>query len=301
MTECQRCSAKSQLFLCQEHVGELAEMFSDLPRLTQHLAEAATGQTRLGERSRRTSSDEAPMRVNLKASELLTNVNEMLIRRTFHLRHTTGINYKSVRVLPPGWKGHVGYGDVISKYSGTTAKLAFFLALHVNDIAADEQAGDCFNEVYANIKRILSIINRPIPPRFCGPCPSPHPDDGGRQCGMALMARRDAVDVRCPQCGNTHNVEVILRNLLVNVEHWRFTVKEILMIMETLGDRLPERTFQRWRKTGVVSPTGWRRPDGRVVVSQRNCEGNAEPMFRLSDVRRAKARFNNSTRKAESA
>jgi hypothetical protein len=106
---------------------------------------------------------------------------------------------------------------------------------------------------------------------------------------MALMARRDAIDVRCPQCTNTHNVDYLLRRLLTEVDHWRFTVKEVLMIMETLGDPVHVRTFQRWRKLGIVKPAGYKRVDGRVVIKAHQGD-SIEPMYRLADVRRAKTK-----------
>lgn len=288
-SKCQRCGAKSQLFLCQPHIDELRDMFADLPRLAAHLAEAATGQTRLGERSRRTKSDEAPMRVNLKASDLLDHVNATLIRWVRDLCDSRGITYKALRIVHPATVvGDAEPDEVVSEYSTDTAKLAFWLARHVDAVACDESAGDCFDEIHAHIGRILSMINRPVPPRFCGPCPTTDTVDDRRQCGMALMAKRDAIEVRCPQCDSTHNVEELLRRLLAEVDHWRFTRKEILLIMATLGDTLSERTFQQWRAKGTVKPRGWRRPDGRISLTHHG-DGD-EPVYRLSDIRTAKNR-----------
>lgn len=249
-------------------------MFTDLPRLTQHLAEAATGQTRLGECGRRTRADESPMRVNLKASDLLTRVNESLVRIVAELSSSLGTPYRSE--------------DVTSEYAGDTAKLALWLARHTHDIAGEDGAGARFDEIHAHIGRILATINRPVPPRFCGPCPSVDPADERRQCGMALMARRDALEVKCPQCGETHNVDNLMRRLLTEVDHWRFTSKEILLIMATLGDNLSDRTFRQWRSKGTVKPRGWRRPDGRISLTRHSDDD--EPVYRLSDVRTIKNR-----------
>lgn len=273
VTECQRCGAKSQLFLCQSHIDELREMLGDMPRLAQHLAEAATGQTRLGEQERRSRSESAPMRINLRASQLLGQVNLTLVRLVQEMCDNRGMTYRAL--------------EVVSDYDGDAAKLALWLARHVDAIAADESAGDCFDEVYAHIAHILRVINRPVPPRFCGPCPSPSVDDDTRQCGTALMAKRDAIEVRCPECKNSHNIEELILRLVNEVDHWRFTRAEILLIMGTLGEPLNERTFQRWRKLGIVKSSGYRRVDGRIAVS--NHSDSDEPVYRLADVRRAKA------------
>lgn len=296
MTQCQICSARSQLFLCRAHTDELRDMCSDLPRLTHHLTEAATGQTRLGERARRTSSDATPMRVNLRASDLIDHVNATLVRWVRDLCDSRGVTYRALRIVPSSFAAELETNEVRSDYTGDTAKLALWLARNVDAIAADESAGMCFDEIHAHIGRILAIINRPIPPRFCGPCPADDPADARRQCGMALMARRDAVEIRCPQCDTTHNVDALMHRLLAEVDHWRFTRKEILLIMSTLGEPLHERTFQRWRKTSLIKPRGWRRSDGRISLTHHNDDD--EPVYRLSDVRSAKARSASTPRKA---
>lgn len=287
MTVCQHCGAKSTLFLCNPHTVELRDMLTDLPRLAAHLAESATGQTRLGERARRGPSEEAPMRVNLRASDLAGQVNATLVRWVQDLCDSHGVTYRAPVIIPPSWAS--GYepqpGEILSDYNTDTAKLAFWLAGHAAAIAAGDDAGMCFDEIRAHIGRILAIINRPVPPRFCGPCPAEHPTEHGKQCGMALMASREAADVVCPQCETAHNVEVLLARLLREVDHWRFTRKEVLMIMTILGDKLHERQFQRWRKDGAIKPRGYRRRDGRISLTKHSDDD--EPVYRLSDVRSA--------------
>jgi hypothetical protein len=260
LSECQRCGSKSQLFLCPNHTDELRDMLSELPRLTRHLAEAATGQTRLGEPARRSRSDEQPMRINLRASDLLDQVNGLLVRWVQGLCESHGITYQAVEIAA-------------SPYDGDAARLAFWLSRNVNAITAGEDAGMCFNEIHAAVHRILSVINRPIPPRFCGPCPSPHPDDQSKRCNNQLTARGGAIDVKCQQCENTHNVEDLWQRMLTEVGPMRFTVEEILTMMSKFGEPLSDRTFRHWRKHGKVKPFGYRRSEGKT-----------EPMYRLSDV-----------------
>jgi hypothetical protein len=73
---------------------------------------------------------------------------------------------------------------------------------------------------------------------------------------------------------------------MAEVDHWRFTRKEVLLIMATLGDKLSDRTFRHWRKLGIVKPCGYRRPDGRDAFNRHG--DSDEPLYRLSEVRRAK-------------
>lgn len=294
-TKCQRCGSRSTLYLCGRHVTELEDMLTELPRLAAYLADAATGQTRLGERARRTRSDEAPMRVNLRASDLVDRINATVVRWAQQICEDRGLTYRAPRIvspsLPKGARAQaVKDGAVVSDYDSPLARVCFWLAANVSAIACGEDAGDCFADIKAAVGSTLRAVNRPIPPRFCGPCPAPHPDDPARRCGEALMAHRESARVRCRACGTDHDVDARLHALLVEVDHWRFTASEILMIMETLGDPLAPRTFRHWRKTAVVKPAGWRRPDGRVSLRDSADGEQFEPMFRLSDVRAARTR-----------
>ena len=286
MTECQHCEAKSQLFLCNAHIAELRDMLHDLPRLAAHLAEAATGQSKLGEPTRRTKSDEQPMRVNFRASDLVDQVNRTLVRWVQDITEQRGLTYRALRIFPPGYIGYLEPGDMVSEYGSDTAKLAFWLGHNAEAIAGGDDAGQCFGEIHDHMTRILATINRPVPPRFCGPCPAVHPDDDRKRCSQALMAKRDALEVTCPQCKTTHNVDDLLRRLMAEVDHWRFTRAEVLPIMATLGDKLSDRTFRHWRKLGIVKPCGYRRPDGRDAFNHHSDAD--EPLYRLSEVRRAK-------------
>jgi hypothetical protein len=248
-------------------------MLSELPRLTTHLAEAATGQTRLGEPARRSRSDEQPIRINLRASDLLDQVNGTLVRWVQDLCDSHGITYRALTILEPGFDGVVEQGEVISEYGGDTAKLAFWLARNINAITAGEDAGQCFDEIHAAVHRILTVINRPIPPRFCGPCPSPHPDDESKRCNHQLTAKGDALEVKCPQCANVHYTDALLTRMENEIGHMRFTVDEIHLMMAKFGEPLSDRTFRHWRKLGKIKPSGFRRANEQSI-----------PMYRLSDV-----------------
>lgn len=95
-TECQHCSAKSQLHLCSRCQGELRDTLTNLARRTntnretgetrpapgwlELLEDAALGRTRLGESARRSTDRNTPLPVNLGASELLEATTAMLGR-----------------------------------------------------------------------------------------------------------------------------------------------------------------------------------------------------------------------------
>jgi hypothetical protein len=90
--QCQVCTAPTDSGLCRVCQGELKDMLiglavgQELPNgqrgagWIEYLEDAAHGKTRLGESARRSSEKGSPMLHNERASDLLNNVHDMLIR-----------------------------------------------------------------------------------------------------------------------------------------------------------------------------------------------------------------------------
>lgn len=312
---CQHCGRKSQLFLCQPHTDELREMLLGLPKLLRYLEQAALGQvklsddgTRRGRRSvewvdgdtpldtyRRMSRAEssALLRrflalggINAKAAELGEQVHRTLVRWAQDICDSRGVAYPATRGLAPESHAEPRTGAGAGGYTGEAPSIALWLAEHASAIAASEDAGMCFDEIHRHIERILVVINPPIPPLFIGPCPAPHPEEDRKACATRLTAKRDAIEVRCPQCKTTHNIDSLMIRQVTALGHQRFTVQEIHLIMTKMGTPLPERTFRDWRKKGKVAVAGYRRPDGRLAFTRHSPED--EPVYRLADVRKLK-------------
>ena len=133
---------------------------------------------------------------------------------------------------------------------------------------------------------IERAINRPDPPRFLGPCiTDPVPDDvmvdqrrssHDTRCGLALTAPRAAKDVTCSQCHRTHDVAVVIEQLLDESGHMLLTVRELVdYVLPQLEEIVPVKTLERWIR------------DGQVPVRGRNAKGVV--MVQLSDVRDTRA------------
>lgn len=153
--------------------------------------------------------------------------------------------------------------------------LALWLAHNTHAIAANQHAGTCYNDIQHAINTIEHTINRPIPPKCCGPCPTP---TARRQiCGQPLEAKRDDIEIICPKCQTTHNVEHLIQDLLNQVDYQLFSRSELLLVMKTLGEPLPSRTFHDWCAKGKLQPRGTRYSDGRERA-----------VYQLADVRRLK-------------
>jgi hypothetical protein len=262
VTECQNCARKSQLFFCAQCAAELREMLSSLDRRTltniktgetkpgpgglELLEDVALGRTRLGESARRSTEQNSPMPVNLAASEVLGDTHAMLAQwaETINTRvETLGMS---------------------------AANLAALLARNVNAIAHHDNAGQCFTDIRNTIDTIERAINRPIPPRFLGPCPTLV---DAAECNTALTAGRDDREVRCPSCKSTHNVDDLLRRQVDRTRDMSFTIAELYgTIMPAVCEYIPMSTLRHWIVKDKLLPTGY--------------DADGEPRFLLDDVRR---------------
>jgi len=265
-TECDVCGAKSQLFLCRNHIDELAELFTGLPRFMAFLQDAVLGRTRMGGPQRRHRGDEQPMRYNPKASTLYVDARNTLTTWLRHVVEQHGIDTPAL---------------------ATISDVCDWLRRHVAAIAADEAAGECFTEIADLAERIERAINRPEAMRFLGPCiTNPVPDavllerrkadDRETRCNRALTAKRAAKEVTCSQCHATRSVDVVIEALLDESGHMLLTVRELVdYVLPQLEEPVPAKTLERWIRNGDVPVRGH---DARGVI-----------MVQLSDVRDMRA------------
>jgi hypothetical protein len=162
---------------------------------------------------------------------------------------------------------------------------AAWLATHIDAIAQDEAAGEIFRDVADAVIQIERCINRPLPPRFLGPCPV-------KGCATRLTCERTATEVTCPECQATHSVEELVRLMEHYVRYEPYTTLELLGsrtsdmpgVLEQLNMHVARSTFYRWRKTGTLPTRGWRTRDG-AAWSTRN-SADDEPTFWVSDVQK---------------
>lgn len=215
-------------------------------------------------------------RVNTSASALLADMHYSL--RTW----ANGIAAKHKLVLD--WKTTTGY--------------AHFLSQNVPKIALDEDSGHFLHVVRGFIRRAERIINPPVPPRECGPCPTDVEEGKGRRkCATPLTADREANDVTCPTCKETHLVDDLIKRLWDDVDEWHLTRREILIVAEVLEKPVSTGTFNSWvtrgKKLGTppvlerLRPRGWRRPGERVGEWHAFREGTGDkPVYRLVDLRK---------------
>jgi hypothetical protein len=269
VSDCTRCGRAAQnAFICRYCADMLREQLTDLPSWMGHLAESALGQTKLGDGGRRSKGDESPIRFNSRASELYAELHTMLLRWV-----------KSVAEQQ---------GGMFGTPTMSSSVLAGWLAKQVRIIALCETAGDMCDDVQDAIERIEKVVDRPVPMRFLGQCPT-WVEETRTVCGMELRCRADAPEVFCRACKQTHNPDRLQLLMMNDLERKKLTFDKIREVnrMQPADYRIHERTLRHWRQTGRLPVRGYRRPDGREGIS-RHSEDD-EPLFLWRDVRRLRS------------
>lgn len=171
----------------------------------------------------------------------------------------------------------------------TAPAAASWLARNVSAIAADESAGLCYSEIKRCIEEIERCINRPVPPRDLGPCPTIVAHH--QACAFRLSAPRKASEVHCPSCKTTHQVKHLIDRLCNELEYWPLSSVEILGsrtsdlpgALDYYGATLARSTFHYWRKNNMLQVRGYRNRVTLAVMPERE-NGTDDPVFYLADV-----------------
>jgi hypothetical protein len=260
--------------------------------------------------------------VNDRASALLDSINNTLTTMVRDICETRGLPIRNVRAYPPRFIGALQNGAIRCDYHGRTQFAAQWLSEHVMAICAGEDAGQTFSEIQSltgddrRDGRICRAINRPIPIRELGRCPTWH-EQTRAICGTSLRARADALEVFCHICRVTHKTDRLQLLLISDLARAKVTAAEILRLNRVLPEdyRISERSLRRWRQTETLKRRGFLRPcscghgskyhdrlrqtpgcdrckacsayDGREVINQHNEED--EPLYYWEDVRKLRA------------
>lgn len=297
MSDCRFCGAKAHNgFLCRRCRDTLSINLRQLPWLLDRLTEAAVGQTRMSDNggrksTRRTDLDgEKPL---AECIEPLPNGDDLDKARKAREQHALsvalaagGCNARASQLLSEIADSLAYWVRVLCETNGRPvpqlpagrshgAPQAIWLAVHVDSIAAHEDAADIASDVVGHLEDITTAINRPVPVRELGHCPTWVERDN-RPCGVPLRAPADDVEVYCRRCRQSHNVNRLLLARMEELEHRHYTAAELIRVMRRIPEqyRVTERTLRRWRETQKLMPVAMR---------------GDTPEYAWSDVQRLKA------------
>lgn len=227
-------------------------------------------------------------RVNARAVNMLDKVHNALTTIVRDLCESRGVEL-------PASVAQGGQTPLVA-----CKRLARWLSEHVDVIAGGEDAGHTLTEIrgfVGDARRdgdIGRIVNRPVPMRWLGRCPTWN-EDRRSACGFELRCRQDAAEVFCPRCRQVHNPDRLQLLMMNDLERKKLTWDQVLKANRIQPEeyRIPERTLRHWRQPGEngepakLKPRGYLRPDGRHVINRHTNED--VPLYLWPDVRRLRA------------
>lgn len=302
---CEVCQAKSQLFLCNQHAAELRDMLEGLTGRTETdmltgethpgpgwlsvLEDSVLGETRLGESARRSTDQTSPLPVHLKASELLDDVRGTLGTWIRHLCETRGAKFTPTTPRPVGLRAvdvnfigplpvgqtRLPYAALVPGFVVNTLEMVDWLTQNAAAIACDETAGEIFRDVREAVESIERMVNRPMPPKYCGTCPTPVEDgDDDETCRVGLYAEWDRKtkqherEVTCWKCHAVYDSKQLIDDALAETDGWLHTAQEVLELMAQIGEPISDRTWRHWRKTGAIQSRNELGPEPKYFIGE---------------------------------
>jgi hypothetical protein len=305
VTDCRHCRASvTDAFLCNRCRDTLRTELAALPWWLDRLTETALGQTRMSDNAGRKSAPRKDLDGDAELASCIEHLPEdddldkaRAKRQKLAQAHalaTGGVNHKASELLAEIDDGLAFWCRVLCEQRGLIytpshsgralgVNHAQWLAVHVDSIAASEDAGDIAADILGRDRKrrgisdqIGSVVNRPWRWWQLGQCPTPirveGPAQAGRPhptvpCAAELRAREDATRIRCPQCRIVHNVHRLLWARKSEAEAEPMTRKQLTRYNRELPAefQVAQRTLEHWLTTGRLCPC--REVDGDPLYS----------------------------------
>ena len=310
MSTCQACQGRAELWLCRTCTTELAALLRDLPWWIDRLIEAAVGDVRLGDGGR-TSAPRGIRGDDTLASQIEPlpschcddecHCDPLAARRRRErvaLAHALSIGHVNasaselhddVRNGLSTWIRHLcEHRGIDLPHLSTAPDMARWLHRHVDVVALDEAAGEILDELTDMRQRVERTINRPIPRKWLGYCPTWN--EGTRKaCGRELWAPGDAIETWCRDCRTTHNCNRLQLLLVNDMAREKVSIARVRELNRKLPEeyRVPERTLRDWVAKGQLRPRGYQRPDGSRGIARHSPDD--VPLYLWDDIQKLRA------------
>lgn len=220
-TQCLRCDAQAQQYLCRDCTRQTRATLRGLPRLLRYLAGSAVGQTRLGDIGRHTpyrsrheldgeselashieplpegetdlyearrARERAALRkllaaggVNERASTLHGDIVNMLTTWIRDICETRGMDWAKTVAIDFIGPLQPGHWRAPDLVDADPTGLCAWLSRHTDAIANHPAADEFCDELDQRVGQTLRIINRPRTQLYCGLCPTELTDNYGQR------------------------------------------------------------------------------------------------------------------------
>lgn len=245
---CDQCSWEIERDLGQGEQG--------LSALVTALSETLTRQTKMGSGGKSGKGQAQPLPFDVRASECLDQLSLVL-------HGWTRVIVEDCDQDPP---------------PDTLRAMGRWLRSRVDLISRHEAAGDIHEEITNAVRSGWRAVDRPPMRLFAGLCLV---DD----CEGSLRAKPGAVDVMCPACGITHDVEERRAQMREDLDSMLCTASEIGRLgayFDGLDRERTKRLVMTWARRGRITahgttPTGVETfPFGETITAVLSAQGKRE-------------------------
>ncbi len=281
-TTCQRCTTRTDLYLCRDCTARLRRWLADTHNLMNCLETVVARQNRFAETVGPRSATR-PLFYNPQAADARRQLAATLVSAAHELATRRG----AVPVLPgvprlhlqpvprdhqPDAEPNPDPGAVLplSRAGIAGVAAAAWLHHHTDWLRGDPSAGDVFNRIERAVIDAEHACVPPAPRWYAGPCDHCHHD---------LLAEADTHGhprfdtITCEHCGTRHDVEGRHEYLIRQARLQHITATTALSWTHMLlGKRIPRGTWDSWVARRRITP--------------RDIDRDGHPLYRFGDVER---------------
>jgi hypothetical protein len=288
VNRCRKCHAKADLNLCNDHIQMVRNMLDEVPWLLAQLETTITRQDKLTTAAIGKSS-ETPLPLNLSAVDIATEARNEILKIVHRVEHSFDRYWPMCTVptdfigpLPPAWR------RMPTNYVPTTLELVDWLMRRVPNIARHKRAGTIYHQLAQLIGdgpdggTLVEAINRQDR-AYYGPCLTVigrNRDGTPRECGHILYARREAIEITCPDCGIT--VKAAKQRADALAKRDLFTEPLLREQLDILDEHVPRPRLWDWIRADRLQPRGYLHA-GRIV--ERRVRRGDPRVFSLTQAR----------------
>lgn len=222
-------------YCCAACVAQTGDNLKFIEEIADDLETTLTRQDRVSAGTGGRASAETPLPLNLNASEVGSRLRNTLTTWVRLVAEERGVSIADAFDVCGGdgtWCTHercraIRLGGDAQISNGA---MAAWLRTRLGWIAHREWGPECFDELSRVAVDLSRAVDSPPPMIALGRCEA-------EDCNGELRAHKEAAFVRCPECGESYDVNKRKDQLLSRADLRKFNAATLARILTALGDR----------------------------------------------------------------